>query len=76
MNRILLLLVFCGHSFAADRKPNFRFIYTDDQRWDAMGVVQHEQGERACFQCSNQSPTTISTRTPRNLSISTNLKHK
>lgn len=30
-------------------KPNFLFIYTDDQRWDAMGVVQREQGERARF---------------------------
>ncbi len=34
---------------AADRKPNFLFIYTDDQRWDAMGVVQREQGEGARF---------------------------
>ncbi len=34
---------------AAERKPNFLFIYTDDQRWDAMGVVQREQGERARF---------------------------
>ena len=25
---------------AADRKPNFLFVYTDDQRWDAMSVVQ------------------------------------
>ena len=31
------------------RKPNFLFIYTDDQRWDAMGVVQREQGARARF---------------------------
>jgi len=38
-----------GHSSAADRKPNFLFIYTDDQRWDAMGAVQREQGERARF---------------------------
>jgi arylsulfatase A-like enzyme len=30
-------------------RPNFLFIYTDDQRWDAMGVVQREQGERARF---------------------------
>ena len=35
--------------FAAARKPNFLFIYTDDQRWDAMGVVQREQGEKARF---------------------------
>ncbi|MBI5769244.1 MAG: sulfatase [Verrucomicrobia bacterium] len=32
---------------AADRKPNFLFVYSDDQRFDAMGVVQREQGERA-----------------------------
>lgn len=34
---------------AAVRKPNFLFVYTDDQRWDAMGLVQREQGERARF---------------------------
>ena len=34
---------------AADRKPNFLFIYSDDHRWDAMGVVQREHGERARF---------------------------
>jgi len=34
---------------AAGRKPNFLFVITDDQRWDAMGVVQREQGERARF---------------------------
>lgn len=34
---------------AADRKPNFLFVYTDDQRWDAMGVVQREHGERGRF---------------------------
>lgn len=34
---------------AAERKPNFLFIYTDDQRWDALGVVQREQGEAARF---------------------------
>src|SRR4030095_1233976 len=36
-------------SHATDRKPNFLLIYTDAQRWDAMGVVQREQGERARF---------------------------
>ena len=25
---------------AGDGRPNILFIYTDDQRWDAMGVVQ------------------------------------
>jgi len=34
---------------AIDHKPNFLFIYTDDQRWDAMGVVQREQGAKARF---------------------------
>ena len=34
---------------AAQRKPNFLFVYTDDQRWDAMGVVQREQGEQGRF---------------------------
>lgn len=30
-------------------KPNFIFVITDDQRWDAMGVVQREQGAKARF---------------------------
>ena len=30
-------------------RPNFLFIVTDDQRWDAMSCVQKEQGERARF---------------------------
>ena len=34
---------------AAERKPNFLFVYTDDQRYDAMGVVQREQGDKARF---------------------------
>lgn len=34
---------------AAERRPNFLFVLTDDQRWDAMGVVQGEQGDRARF---------------------------
>jgi arylsulfatase A-like enzyme len=34
---------------AADRKPNFVYIFTDDQRWDALGVVQTEQGEKGRF---------------------------
>ena len=36
-------------SHAVERKPNFLFLYTDDHRWDAVGVVQREQGERARF---------------------------
>src|SRR5436309_2810958 len=30
-------------------RPNFLFIYTDDQRWDAMSVVQREQGKKGRF---------------------------
>jgi len=48
----LLLLPFChapARLAAADRKPNFVYIFTDDQRWDALGVVQREQGEKARF---------------------------
>ncbi|MEI6536510.1 MAG: sulfatase-like hydrolase/transferase, partial [Verrucomicrobiaceae bacterium] len=46
----LLTILTCVAPLRADqRKPNFLFIYTDDQRWDAMGVVQREQGERARF---------------------------
>jgi arylsulfatase A-like enzyme len=33
----------------AEKRPNFLFIYTDDQRYDALGVVQREQGERGRF---------------------------
>src|SRR5688572_20207647 len=34
---------------AATNRPNFLFIYTDDQRYDALSVVQREQGERGRF---------------------------
>ena len=34
---------------AEPRRPNFVIIFTDDQRWDAMGVVQREQGARGRF---------------------------
>jgi arylsulfatase A-like enzyme len=34
---------------AAERKPNLVYIFTDDQRWDALGVVQREQGEKGRF---------------------------
>ncbi|MEM9410812.1 MAG: sulfatase-like hydrolase/transferase [Planctomycetota bacterium] len=30
-------------------RPNFIFIITDDQRWDALGVVQQEQADEALF---------------------------
>ncbi len=34
---------------APSRRPNFLIVLTDDQRWDALGVVQDEQGDRARF---------------------------
>ncbi len=46
---ILAALAFASSSRAAGRKPNFLFVYADDQRWDALGVVQQEQGEHARF---------------------------
>src|SRR5215213_4307499 len=45
----LLALPASGLSAADARRPNVLFVYTDDQRWDAMGVVQREQGEHARF---------------------------
>lgn len=39
---ITLVALLCGHAIAAERKPNFLFIY-------AMGAAQQEQGERARF---------------------------
>ncbi len=50
--RLLLLAVVLAPlaAFAAaPARPNFLFIYTDDQRWDAMSVVQREQGERGRY---------------------------
>ncbi|HEY1110192.1 MAG TPA: sulfatase-like hydrolase/transferase [Opitutaceae bacterium] len=48
---LLLSLVLAAASALAApaRKPNFLFVYTDDQRYDAMGVVQREQGDKARF---------------------------
>jgi N-acetylglucosamine-6-sulfatase len=36
----------CGEDH---RPPNVLVILTDDMRWDALGVVQREQGDRALF---------------------------
>lgn len=43
--RLLLLTVLIAP--AAFGRPNFVFVYTDDQRWDCLGVVQREMGEHA-----------------------------
>jgi arylsulfatase A-like enzyme len=44
-------LALVNGAIAADpaRKPNFLFIFTDDQRYDAMSVVQAEQGAKGRF---------------------------
>lgn len=34
---------------AQEGRPNFIFIYTDDQRYDCLEVVQKEQGDKARF---------------------------
>jgi N-acetylglucosamine-6-sulfatase len=48
-NRLLgLCLLLASTAFAAQR-PNVLVILTDDQRWDALGVVQREMGDRALF---------------------------
>src|SRR5213592_3186856 len=31
------------------RKPNLVFVFTDDQRWDALSVVQKEHGDKGRF---------------------------
>ena len=41
-------LVATGPVHAAER-PNVLVILTDDMRWDALGVVQKEQGKAALF---------------------------
>jgi arylsulfatase A-like enzyme len=39
---LVLWLVLLSRSIASDARPNFLFIYTDDQRHDALGCVQKE----------------------------------
>ncbi len=45
---LLCLAAFAGACGAASQ-PNFLLLYTDDQRWDALGVAQREMAERARF---------------------------
>ena len=46
---LLLLAGLASLASAADRKPNFVYVFTDDQRWDALSVVQQELGEKGRF---------------------------
>jgi len=51
MYRLLLvgaLLAIPGIASAADR-PNFVFLFADDQRYDAMSCVQKEQGDKGRY---------------------------
>jgi arylsulfatase A-like enzyme len=43
------LLIGSAIAHAADRKPNFIFLIADDHRWDAMGAVQREHGEKGRY---------------------------
>lgn len=46
---VLLVTNFVAQIAGAAERPNFVFLYTDDQRWDALGVVQKEHGEKGRF---------------------------
>jgi arylsulfatase A-like enzyme len=43
------LLLGCGRSSEPPSRPSFLVVLTDDHRFDALGVVQREQGEQARF---------------------------
>jgi arylsulfatase A-like enzyme len=45
----LFIALLATHAASGAVRPNFLFLYTDDQRWDALSVVQKEQGERGRF---------------------------
>lgn len=48
---VILCCIFSTALFAQNKeeRPNFIFIIADDMRWDAMGLVQKEQGKKARF---------------------------
>lgn len=48
MRKSLLFALSLATAHAAER-PNFLFIYTDDQSYDALSIVQKEQGEKGRF---------------------------
>lgn len=49
MRPILFLLATTFTVFAEGTRPNFLFVITDDQRWDAIESIQKEQGDNARF---------------------------
>ena len=46
---LILLFAFTAATRAVEKKPNFIFVIADDHRWDAMGAVQKEHGEKARY---------------------------
>ncbi|MDR1962408.1 MAG: sulfatase-like hydrolase/transferase [Planctomycetaceae bacterium] len=46
---LLTLSVVCNTVVSAESRPNFLFIYSDDQSYDQFGVVQREQGEKGRY---------------------------
>jgi hypothetical protein len=40
---LFALTLVCGTAHGVERKPNFLFVFTDDQRWDAMGVLADQK---------------------------------
>jgi arylsulfatase A-like enzyme len=49
MLRLIAALTVLASSASAADRPNFVFMFADDQRYDAMSVVQKEQGDQARF---------------------------
>lgn len=45
----LATVAFLGSAATAADRPNFVFMFADDQRYDAVGVVQKDQGEKGRF---------------------------
>jgi len=47
---VLVSFWLATHASAADtQRPNFLFVYADDQRYDQVGVVQREQGDEGRY---------------------------
>ncbi len=42
-------VLIASQCIAAESRPNFVLVITDDQRYDAFGIVQKEQGEAGRF---------------------------
>ncbi len=46
---VSLFFAMAGSNAAEVKRPNIVFCYADDWRWDCLGVVQKEQGDKARF---------------------------